>query len=464
MSCARASLVAGLTFGLLGFSGCKKKDDPPGEGPVPKSIVGCEPSGDFPDRSVYDEWLPVELEGAVCADGTPYKFFVKYVKGSTDLGITLEPGGACWDYLTCSGQGPGLLGALSLGGIDDDHMTALPPPLGEKEGAIPWGIMFPHIGESDRNVPTAEFNHVYFPYCTADGFTGDLSSTYTDSDGGEPITVEHRGRANLQLAAEWLEAEFSGAGYLHVMGASAGGLGATINYPLFRDAVEPTCASLINDSGPIFVGEGPQAAARGAFRQRWDLDDLYGELDERLGVTSGTGMGGATSDDVSIDADIGNLTRLLSREFPNDRFLVTFFSLDLNYPQFSYLSSYADLSTDDLFALWAEDTELLVTEIEGLDNWGYFIPYFRPDNCSHCVSLLPVNELEDDEYAGQALQGRADGYLRTEVETEGETTDFRDVMYAVLDPEAELPRVRAALEGEGFTAAGITACREGTDR
>src|SRR5690606_32215793 len=198
--------------------------------------------------------------------------------------------------------------------------------------------------------------------------------------------------------------------------------------------------------------------------QRWDLDDLYGELDERLGVTSGTGMGGATSDDVSIDADIGNLTRLLSREFPNDRFLVTFFSLDLNYPQFSYLSSYADLSTDDLFALWAEDTELLVTEIEGLDNWGYFIPYFRPDNCSHCVSLLPVNELEDDEYAGQALQGRADGYLRTEVETEGETTDFRDVMYAVLDPEAELPRVRAALEGEGFTAAGITACREGTDR
>jgi hypothetical protein len=392
------------------------------------------------------------LDGAVCADGSKYKFFVKYVEDSTDLGITLEPGGACWDHVTCTGQGPGRLGALNLAGIDDDHMTALPPPLGTKEGAIPWGLIYPHFGESDADVPTAGLNQVYFPYCTGDAYTGAFEVTYESTEPLEDsVTIAHQGRANLELAFPWLSEQFPEPGRLHVMGSSAGGLGAMINYALLRDSVEPVCSSFVNDSSPIFVGSGPQLPARQAFLERWRLSPLIVELDQRLG-----------GDGLLVD-DMGNLTELLSRAFPEDRFLVTYFQRDLDNSQFAYLGYYEDESTEALFQRWAEDTDGLTSVIDTLSNWGYFIPFFRADNCSHCVALLPQNEIADPDYASSALLGRANGYLRTEIETSGgERVDFRDVLYQVFDREAELPRMRAQPDSEeGFTDEEIAVCRGG---
>ena len=68
----------------------------------------------------YDEWLTIRLPGAVCGNGSEYKIFANFHEGSDDLLIMLEPGGACWDYDTCTGNSP--LGAAHPDGIPDDLM------------------------------------------------------------------------------------------------------------------------------------------------------------------------------------------------------------------------------------------------------------------------------------------------------------------------------------------------------
>src|SRR5262245_43016501 len=64
-------------------------------------------------------WAKVELPDTQCSDGSQYKFFVSRSQLSDDLLVIFEPGGACWDYASCSG---GLRGAANPSGIPDNHM------------------------------------------------------------------------------------------------------------------------------------------------------------------------------------------------------------------------------------------------------------------------------------------------------------------------------------------------------
>lgn len=405
----------------------------------------CSLDSDPPQRSMTGQWLPVEPDGAVCADGSQYRFFVKFAERSHDLAITLEPGGACWDYSTCTG-GAGVLSAANLDGVSPDHMTALPPPYGEVEGAIPWGLMYPHLGEADQTVATREFHQVFFPYCTADAFSGALERTYEDAETDATITIQHRGRENLERALPWLTETFPEVARLHVTGASAGGLGAMLNYVTFRDALEPRCGSLINDSGPLFAPGGPQTEARAQFVERWDVSSFAQDLDVRL----------EAPDDQTLASDIGHLSALLSRAFPDDRFLSTHFLRDLNNSLFCYEGFFEPLPTERVFELWEEDTHGLVAELEPLANWGWYFPGFRADNCSHTVSLVPLDELADEpNYALSMLSGTADGYLRTDLGS----VDFGEVLRSVVERK-ELPRLMAeTVEGE-FTAEREASCRD----
>src|ERR1043165_5744811 len=61
-------------------------------------------------------WVKVAPAGAVCGNGTQYKFFYYDNPNSNNMVVLFEGGGACWDYDTCSGRA-GALGASNPNGI-----------------------------------------------------------------------------------------------------------------------------------------------------------------------------------------------------------------------------------------------------------------------------------------------------------------------------------------------------------
>jgi len=432
-------LASACALGLGLAPGCKPDEPPDGMG----GMGGMGGSDGGPTGA----WTKVELDGAVCADGSPYKFFVRAAEQSAGLVVTMEPGGACWDYETCGGGG-GETRAANLDGLADNHMTAMPPPLGADPDAIPWGLMFPHMGVSDRDLPTASYDQVYLPYCTGDAFVGDFAATYSESGGSDTIAIEHRGAANMALVKMWLANAFPEPQHLLVVGSSAGGLGATFHYAGIRDAVLPSRSSFINDSGPVFPPGGPQGPARQAFIERWQTQDFLTELSERLDAPAAQ----------MLSDDPGHITALLAAAFPDDRFLVTYFLSDLDNSNFSYGEALDPPTVDDLQTLWLEDTELLVDVIETTDNWGYYLPGFRADNCSHAVTILPVDELETVAYLLDAAEGTANGYLRTEL---GDI-DFGAALDSVVAESGDLIRERATDPMTDFTDAQAAECLDTT--
>jgi len=81
--------------------------------------IGIE---DIVDGGNNYAWQLVELPGAVCSNGSQYRFWYYDSPTSNNLLVSFEGGGACWDYETCSGQA-GVLGAANPNGIPTDYIT-----------------------------------------------------------------------------------------------------------------------------------------------------------------------------------------------------------------------------------------------------------------------------------------------------------------------------------------------------
>lgn len=455
----------------------------PDDAHLPELIPGAE----------YGNWKAVLLDDVVdgdehfvCGDGSPYKFFVQYNEQASDLTVTLEGGGACFDYETCTGNA-GQMQPYRLGGISDNMMTSLNSPI---------VALYPHLGRVDNGVPTNKYNHVFFPYCTADVYSGDIDKTYRklDENGdevldedGNPIekTVRHRGRRNMLAAQDWLADKFGNGktGQMLVIGHSAGATGTTVSYPLIRDSIEPKCSAGVIDSGPIFPAGGPQAQQVAIVKKAWALDQATGEpgderpsfieqLDQQLDTGSRT-----------IKRDLANVSEALSRTFPNDRFLLAAFQEDLIFSNFSFLGSGVvqkedseeDIENgvtvaDRLINMWRSELERFAqwAPEQKNQNWGYYFPVFRIDNCAHLVAGSPWSMQHDPAYRSAGIDGRAHGYLRTDLGDEEIYYDlgwdenheaayfevtrrmhFGDALRQLLDPSQEIPRYFGEyIEGE----------------
>jgi hypothetical protein len=128
---------------------------------------------------------------------------------------------------------------------------------------------------------------------------------------------------------------------------------------------------------------------------------------------------------------------------------------DLNYSLFSYEGFFDDLSTEEVYELWEEDTELLLGQMDGYSNWGYYLPGFRADGCSHVVSLLPVDEFSNSVYVNQALKGSADGYLRTDIDD----LDFGAALDSAIAKSGDPIRQQEEAPEAEFTEDEEAACR-----
>lgn len=318
--------------------------------------------------AAYDQWLVVDLPGAVCGNGSPYKIFVNYHEGARDLLIALEPGGACWDYETCAGKVA--LGAANPNGIPDTHLMN-----GLNEYLTP-------MIRRELEGPTRDWNYVFIPYCTGDVHTGNNVVTYADPSGQEPdLEYHHNGHNNVMAASEWMARQFPEIDRLFVTGCSAGGAGSIINYYFFRNTLNAQRGYLMDDSGPIFPSTGKSGPLHDKIRKSWDVDSVLSTLPPEF----------------PIAGDFGALNTHVADLFPNDRLSTVFFQRDYNYSRYSYERFYPDMTKEKILSYWAEDTELLVDLYETRPNLAYYLPYWRGLNDSHCVSIIAYDDTDIEE-------------------------------------------------------------------
>ncbi|TQV87202.1 pectin acetylesterase-family hydrolase [Aliikangiella coralliicola] len=401
-------------------------------------------AGNFEDGfspGAYLSWQTIQLDagtGATCGNGSPYKFFVNRVAHSSNTIIYMEGGGACWDYESCTGQ-TGIRGARNPNGIPDDYMSLLNPGSSLVSPLVfrlhPW-----------TSVKSQNWNMVYVPYCTGDTYTGDKVALYEDPSGeNEPLVWHHNGVKNMRAVIAWLKNNLQRPAQMLVSGCSAGSTGTLANYHPIRRDMEPTKGFLLEDSGPVYpapkdgnTDDYPSILLHNKIRDAWGLDQ------------NGNGPIPYLSNELmALDTnDMGTLYRGLAEHYPNDRMGQTHFWQDLNYSSYSYERFYDDIANETnqelkeqkIHQRWHKDTNNLIAELESYDNWGYFFPYFRDVNESHCTTIIEFNNseiqedgLELDDFVNNLMNGSGPVMQASEEDTVSDYEKGFNFLYWLLD-------------------------------
>ncbi len=335
----------------------------------------------------YFSWQTVELPtatGASCSDGSPYRFFVNRTPFSNKTVVVFEGGGACWDQDSCTTSS--LLGASNPNGIPADYMSS---PIAQL--MTPMTSRLSLLG----TVQTQQWNIVYMPYCTGDVHTGNKVGVYSEIDPDNPKVYHHRGALNTEAAAAWLKENLPQPKHLLVTGASAGGAGATANYAVVRNSLNPKASGLMADSGPLYSAprsassdQYPSLHLHNKIRDVWGLDGDEGLLTKMQAQFPGL-----------LDADdLGSATTALAKAFPADRFGYALFQGDGIYSDFSYTRFYPEIQAtkgDDKLLLlnekWTQDISNWIPLLQEHENVGYYMPYYRDLLLSHTLTLVTFN-------------------------------------------------------------------------
>ncbi|MFC3552442.1 pectin acetylesterase-family hydrolase [Lysobacter cavernae] len=390
----------------------------------------------------YLGWQTVQLApetGAVCGNGTPYKFFVNRVADTRNTLIYMEGGGACWDYASCKGLTP--RSARNPDGIPDDYMGLLNP------GASLVSPFVLRVSPTLDVVKTQDWNLVYVPYCTGDIYSGDKVAVYPDPSGqNPPLVYHHNGLRNQRAVVAWLKDHLPRPTQLVQTGCSAGGVGSMLNYDHVRGDMAPNRAFLINDSGPVYsapTGADPQQYPSvplfATVRPAWGLDESNGPIDYMSNRLSAYGFN---------RNDFGTLVRALANKRRSDRLGITYFWQDLNYSSYSYerffpeIVNAPDQATKEqlLHQKWAQDTTRLKQTTDSLANVGGYYSQFRALNESHCDSIVDFKngdiqerQLELGHFVDNVLNGQGPVLDASEASDEADRKKPFNPFYALID-------------------------------
>ena len=165
------------------------------------AVTGCAPTPD-PLSPGWNEILPGGETS--CSDGTPYRFWAR--PGNPDkLMIYLDGGGACWFRGNCD---PDMKPTYTIN-LDGHHPE-------QSDGVF-------NFARTDN--PLGDYTAVYAPYCSADVHIGASDTTYPpERDDQVPLTVRHRGFANMQAVLSWTYANVRNPATVFVAGSSAGSI------------------------------------------------------------------------------------------------------------------------------------------------------------------------------------------------------------------------------------------------
>jgi hypothetical protein len=141
---------------------------------------------------------------------------------------------------------------------------------------------------------------------------------------------------------------------------------------------------LLDDSGPSFHSDGNSKQLQNTVRTAWNLDTLFARLSAALDVP-----------ERDFGTDFARLNTALADHFPSDRIALTAYRMDFNYSLYSYERFFPDATPADIHGYFWQDLQALLATYDTRANLGYYVPYFRHDNCSHCVSIPPIDHDTD---------------------------------------------------------------------
>jgi len=218
---------------------------------------------------------------------------------------------------------------------------------------------------------------VYVPYCTGDVHVGNRVATYTDPTGvNPPITFRHNGYNNTIAIANFLHGRFPSINKLLVTGFSAGGVASSATFYNVRRTLVPTKAYLLNDSGPLFPAPNSSYSSwqlHQTIKAAWNLTSVFSSLPASFNQN-----------------DFGSMNSMVATQFPNDKLAITEFSSDYNFSRFSYERFFPGITQAGVLAKWRADQTNLVNLIKNYANYSWHIPWQRPINDSHCVSIITM--------------------------------------------------------------------------
>ena len=405
-------------------------------GPYPL-LSNSSGNGGFSPGS-YWSWQTVKLgaeTGAVCGNGSPYKFFVNRVPNSSNTIIYLEGGGACWDYESCTGA-TGIRGARNPNGVPDNYMSLQNPSASLVSPFVfrlhPW-----------TRTKTQNWNMVYVPYCTGDIYSGDRVAVYNDpSNQNSPLVWHHNGLRNMRAIASWLKDNLQRPAQMLTTGCSAGGTGSLTNYAHLRRDIEPDRGFMIDDSGPVY------SAPIGANPETYPSLPLHTTIRSVWGLDSGPLQYAASELPYFSFNNMGTMYRGLANRFPNDRMGHTQFWDDLNYSSYSYERFFDYIKNAPTQAQkeqyihqkWYQDTQRLASDLSQYPNIGYYVPRYRAVNESHCTTIIEfanadIQEqgLQLDHFVNNVLNGSGAVMEASESDTQADYNKPFNLLYWLLN-------------------------------
>ncbi|MDP1901489.1 MAG: pectin acetylesterase-family hydrolase [Rubrivivax sp.] len=169
-----------------------------------------------------------KLHQATCSSypGTDPRFSFWAKRGtSKNLVVFFEGGGACWDSLTCTFP--------TVAGLPAQVPQLFMPAVPANNNPANYDGIFRTDNPAN---PVKDWSIVYIPYCTGDLHAG--SSTKTYANVGHPVfplpstfEIQHKGFDNFMVVLDWVKKHIDAPKSVLVAGSSAGGYGASVNFP-----------------------------------------------------------------------------------------------------------------------------------------------------------------------------------------------------------------------------------------
>lgn len=304
--------------------------------------------------------------------GTPIdnSFHFLFKPGKNDrLVVFFNGGGACWDDATC------------VTSLVKGARPTYNPSVNQANSPIGAGGIF---DDSNPDNPFKDWSKVFIPYCTGDVHAGSKTVTYHDDGSltgypGAPVTVNHRGFDNFLAVREWIKKRYAHhpkkLEKLLVAGSSAGGYGATLNFPYLQATFPKTNAVLLSDGATAIVTQ-PFLDSVFAVGGNWNVENTLSS--ETFGANSVGHFNKYTFNDVLLGK--------LSAKFPKSRFAQYTTAFDVVQVQFLKIMEFTDngstdpvewgLSANDqlLFGEWNYRMETsLDTLSNSTKNYQYYI-------------------------------------------------------------------------------------------